>query len=252
MFGEVRSGDVSSSVAGGGFGLHGMWLDEGTGLYYVRARTYDARTGRFLSRDPVAGLISNPETSTPYTFDRNNPHVWRDPSGELTLIELQIVTVIIGILASTAVSAFFQVLSTGSVDAGELAIAGFVGGVTAFAALGIGTGVGLMALGAGSSTATLLLNDIYAGEGLHSWPEYFVTALLGAIGGRIPGRSWTQTTRDSLFQIDGALITRALKEMGVRNRLNLIFGLRALKLQFGGLLVSSLPVTRPLHEEEND
>ena len=105
-FGEVRSGGVSSAVAGGGFGLHGMWLDEGTRLYYVRARTYDARTGRFLSRDPVAGVAGRPESMNPYVANHSNPVIYVDPSGAFSLGELSAVTAIIGVLSSIAMPAF--------------------------------------------------------------------------------------------------------------------------------------------------
>jgi len=58
-----------------------MWKDSGTGLYYVRARYYDARTGRFLSRDPAEGQLNAPETLQPYVFANSNPYFFRDPSG---------------------------------------------------------------------------------------------------------------------------------------------------------------------------
>ena len=83
-------GNVTSSV-GVGAGIdpalgseprfQGMSLDSVSGLYFVRARTYDARTGRFLSRDPVAGMTGRPETMNPHVFANNNPFRWRDPSG---------------------------------------------------------------------------------------------------------------------------------------------------------------------------
>ena len=109
-FGEVRSGDVSSAVAGGGFGLHGMWLDEGTRLYYVRARSYDARTGRFLSRDPVAGVTARPETMSPYLFVASNPTIFVDPSGRF-LTGLMARIVILARLAATALAAYLPFLN---------------------------------------------------------------------------------------------------------------------------------------------
>jgi len=90
-FGEVVSATgtaASSTSVGGDFRLHGMWLDEVSGLYHVRARTYDAATGRFLSRDPVAGVMRAPESMNPYVFCNSNGWRWRDPSGRFSLIEL--------------------------------------------------------------------------------------------------------------------------------------------------------------------
>ena len=58
-FGNVTSSSGSAaaipSSVGTDFRYHGMQLDTASGLYHVRARTYDARTGRFTSRDPVSG-----------------------------------------------------------------------------------------------------------------------------------------------------------------------------------------------------
>jgi RHS repeat-associated protein len=52
-------------------------IDPTKGLYYVRARWYDATLGRFLSEDPIglAGGINN------YAYAANDPVNRRDPSG---------------------------------------------------------------------------------------------------------------------------------------------------------------------------
>lgn len=84
-------------------------LDRSTGLYFVRARTYDSRVGRFMSRDPVAGVTSVPESQHPYVFVYNNPFVLCDPSGGFSLTETQITLVIQGIQAAMAVNALYSV-----------------------------------------------------------------------------------------------------------------------------------------------
>ncbi len=49
------------------------------GLYYLRARWYDAASGRFLSRDPRPGF--GPRTVNPYQYARGNPLHYVDPTG---------------------------------------------------------------------------------------------------------------------------------------------------------------------------
>lgn len=60
-------------------GAFGVMREGATGLYYVRARTYDGRTGRFLSRDPIRQV--HPAEITPYQYARNNPLRFVDPTG---------------------------------------------------------------------------------------------------------------------------------------------------------------------------
>ena len=78
-----------------------MWR-EPDGLYYVRARNYDPRTGRFLSRDPAEGRRSNPTTFASYAFAHNNSFLFRDPTGELSLSQTSITATVSSILATVA------------------------------------------------------------------------------------------------------------------------------------------------------
>jgi len=86
-FGNVRrTGGVAALAAlpsekGGDFRFQGMWSDAGTGLYYVRARVYDAAIGRFLSRDPAEGTRQDPASYLPYAFAQNLPTQLVDPTG---------------------------------------------------------------------------------------------------------------------------------------------------------------------------
>lgn len=47
----------------------------------MRARYYDPTIGRFISRDPVRGALSNPQSLNPYSYSLNNPVNLSDPSG---------------------------------------------------------------------------------------------------------------------------------------------------------------------------
>jgi RHS repeat-associated protein len=56
----------------------GREWDQETGLYYYRARHYDPKTGRFLSRDPI-GFAGGDMNLPRYVL--NNPVIYRDPWG---------------------------------------------------------------------------------------------------------------------------------------------------------------------------
>lgn len=73
---------------GGDFRFQGQWLEAETGLYHFRARDYDAHTGRFISRDPIDIVETEPESFNPYQFVYNNPLVYSDPTGMFTMIEI--------------------------------------------------------------------------------------------------------------------------------------------------------------------
>jgi len=83
-----------------------MWSERG-GLYYVRARSYDVGTGRFLSRDPYRGDRREPTTFPPYAFANSNPLSYTDPTGEISgTAESGAVVSILAILNTVAVQSF--------------------------------------------------------------------------------------------------------------------------------------------------
>jgi RHS repeat-associated protein len=47
--------------------------DPDLNLYYLWARYYNPVTGRFFSRDPAAGQITNPATLHTYLYARHDP-----------------------------------------------------------------------------------------------------------------------------------------------------------------------------------
>jgi RHS repeat-associated protein len=75
-FGNVRS--ETNSGIDFRFGYTGRELDAETGLYYYRARYYDAQTGQFIGQDPIGfgGLDSNL-----YRYVGNSPTSFTDPYG---------------------------------------------------------------------------------------------------------------------------------------------------------------------------
>lgn len=63
------------------FKYAGELYDAETGLYYLKARYYDPKIGRFLNEDSYEGQIDNPLSMNVYTYVHNNPLVYTDPSG---------------------------------------------------------------------------------------------------------------------------------------------------------------------------
>ncbi|MBI4321467.1 MAG: hypothetical protein HY675_23490 [Chloroflexi bacterium] len=67
------------------FTFVGQWgvRQEGSSgaLYQMRARYYDAATGRFLSRDPVWPQTADPLQINPYPYAANDPVGYMDPTG---------------------------------------------------------------------------------------------------------------------------------------------------------------------------
>ena len=97
----TKNGDVGSTDTNP-FKFGGEYFDRATGTYYLRARNFDPRRGRFLTEDPywnVGNMIfgSNPtemdhggfkpdilailQSANLYVYVGNNPIMWMDPTG---------------------------------------------------------------------------------------------------------------------------------------------------------------------------
>ncbi|MBI5745736.1 MAG: RHS repeat-associated core domain-containing protein [Nitrospirae bacterium] len=56
-------------------------LDDSTGLYFYNARYYDPALGRFISADSIIPNPRDPQALNRYSYARNNPIIYIDPSG---------------------------------------------------------------------------------------------------------------------------------------------------------------------------
>jgi len=125
-FGNVRAstgvGLAGAAGAGGEFGFHGAWREAGTGLYHVRARDYDPATGRFLTRDPAAAVPLAPETLHPYAFANGNPLLYTDPTGEFSIVEINVGNLIQGSMQSIRAAGVNQARRYGIEKAQEFAL----------------------------------------------------------------------------------------------------------------------------------
>ncbi|MFR5797228.1 MAG: RHS repeat-associated core domain-containing protein [Oscillospiraceae bacterium] len=81
-FGVEKNIDENDTNA---FRYCGEYYDAEMGTIYLRARYYNPSTGRFISRDSFAGRRSDPLSLNLYTYCRNNPIRFIDPSGHITV-----------------------------------------------------------------------------------------------------------------------------------------------------------------------
>ncbi len=58
-----------------------LFRDGDAGLDYAQARMYQSRTGRLNAPDPVFAKVSDPQKLNRYSYARNNPVSFVDPSG---------------------------------------------------------------------------------------------------------------------------------------------------------------------------
>ncbi len=70
----------------------GEMYDDGSGLYYLRARYYNPSTGRFMTPDTYFGELDNPISQNLYIYCANNPVNYVDPSGHIRCSILNIDT----------------------------------------------------------------------------------------------------------------------------------------------------------------
>jgi RHS repeat-associated protein len=99
---ETPKGSVDLTHALTRFGYAGEWKDPETGLYNLRARWYEPKTGTFLTRDPM-----EQQTHEAYSYASGNPLLNTDPLGlwsinkplELTDAEFEILETGAGVAA---------------------------------------------------------------------------------------------------------------------------------------------------------
>lgn len=78
--GQLSAQKVDSQAPDNPMRYQGEYLDGASGLYYLRARSYDAAMGRFPSIDPLVPSKWRPHSSS-YIYVVDRPTVEEDPSG---------------------------------------------------------------------------------------------------------------------------------------------------------------------------
>lgn len=130
----------------------GQYRDDLTETYQLRARQYDPLTGRFMAIDPVMEAMSSSRTS-PYTYARNNPGRYVDPSGRIPFILLAIAgAALIGAAINTG--SYLIDKYTSNEEASPGGIAGSAIGGGAGGALAAGAAVAAPVIGVTGLAAT--------------------------------------------------------------------------------------------------
>ncbi|HAJ57219.1 MAG TPA: hypothetical protein DCL35_05560 [Candidatus Omnitrophica bacterium] len=133
---QVEGSDVT------GYKFTGKELDN-TGLYFYGARYYDPEIGRFVTADTIVQAPYDPQSLNRYTYCRNNPLNYVDPTGHLWWLAALIfiakaaAVISIGALAaggiayaagnSNLAATFFQISTISGYVAAAAGVAGFVG-----------------------------------------------------------------------------------------------------------------------------
>ena len=196
------------------FAFTGRELDSESGLYFYRARYYDAATGRFLSQDPL-GFGAGDTNLYRYVF--NNPIGLTDPSGQICLSQTEI-AVISGALGSAAAGAVIgapggpisAVLFAAGGAAGGAAVGsirqGFLGGSIGGAVEGAPGGGLTGALGGaiGGVVDSVIIEESGGGVVGGFLGGFYGGAIGGAVSGAITGGLTGAQTGGTVGAVVGA------------------------------------------------
>ena len=93
-YGQVRAGGTSSK-----FLYTGQENDPETGLDYYNSRYYDAHLQRFIQPDSVLPNVYDPQQLNRYSYVRNNPVTYNDPSGHYAVLIIGLILAYLGVSA---------------------------------------------------------------------------------------------------------------------------------------------------------
>jgi RHS repeat-associated protein len=188
----------------------GQILDPESGLYYYGARYYDPELGRFISPDPIVPSPGDPQSLNRYSYVRNNPVKYIDPTGHsfwsaignffknlFRRPEIFFATLIVGLVTggaaylatgswiiAGAVAGAFAGLTGAGMSGGNLwqgMLIGMVGGAVGGGVYGA-VGGGLEGVLAGAFTGGFVSGGL--GTAFNGG-NFFQNAMVGAIGSTV-------------------------------------------------------------------
>ena len=211
---------TSTGSAGSPFRYTGEPLDA-SGLTYLRARYYDASLGRFLSRDPFAGVASSPLSLNRYSYVHNNPATWSDPSGRIlpifVVLGVAAFNFVLGVVGYVGSNAAVNAIENKPLDEGLNVGDAMTSGVTGIVAGGVGgtlAGAGKrLAFGAAIGCASTLASQQI--EPRQDNVEGAAGCAFGAVGAAVPANNVVQSfTFGTITSVAQAVSTFVLQNLG--------------------------------------
>jgi RHS repeat-associated protein len=135
------------------FRFTGEQVDPETGLIYLRARYYEPETGRFISKDPFTGFASVPSSLNRYTYVKNNPVLYTDPSGKVAYLAPAVIGAVVNDGWYLVVDVGIQHQQFSWVTLGGRTAGGAAGGVAGAVAISTGNPYIIGAAAGGTSYA---------------------------------------------------------------------------------------------------
>ena len=164
-------------------------LDASTGLYNYNARFYDPITGRFISADTLVPDFADPQTLNRYSYCRNNPLLFIDPSGHWFGIDDLVSAAVGAVVGGVSAAINGDNILEGAAIGAAAAWVGWNTGGLAYAAIGGQGGMAILAGGiVGGAGGGATGSGLYAaanggniGEGILQGAGY--GAIVGGISG---------------------------------------------------------------------
>lgn len=183
-YGTLRFDSNASAVVDGG-SLSGQPLDIETGLINLGRRYFDPQLGRFVSPDRGVGGVYRLEAWNRYTYARNNPLRYTDPTGLFSWGDFFVALGIAVVVAALIVAGFFCGGATWAVAGVVISLKGLLIGTAVGIAAGAVLGGVAAGIAGGDISQGMLLGGFLGGV------TAFGGGILGAMAGGFAGSLFT-------------------------------------------------------------
>ena len=185
LWGNITSGGSSGIAKENPFRYRGYYYDSETGFYYLQSRYYDPEICRFINADNLEllpTLSGTPGQLNLYAYCNNNPVMYSDPSGTITI------SLVVGLIISFSIgfsaSAITQGLQYGwdNIQWGQ---AVFDGAMAALSSALLATGVSSIVgktISAAMNFGQYAVDSAFHGEN-PTWGGAITSVVVGLISG---------------------------------------------------------------------